>query len=153
MYVCLKCNTKKKLQVIVVNFLLPDVVLGTECLFLGPQGLVFQRNSGQMCRQKKKSYGEFLWPYLNNFAGNIPGPTLSGWKKLRCPFITFKSTQCMLYVSDVLWRISDILYPFDSKELPENYFFYGLVMFQGQCEQVHNNTKNSVFYFFQATQQ
>ena len=93
---------KKKLQVIVVNFLLPDVVLGTECLFLGPQGLVFQRNSGQMCRQKKKSYGEFLWPYLNNFAGNIPGPTLSGWKKLRCPFITFKSTQCMLYVSDVL---------------------------------------------------
>ena len=59
----------------------------------------------------------------------------------------------VLYVSDVLWRISDILYPFDSKELPENYFFYGLVMFQGQCEQVHNNTKNSVFYFFQPTQQ
>ena len=93
---------KKKLQVIVVNFLLPDVVLGTECLFLGPQGLVFQRNSGQMCRQKKKSYWVFLWPYLNNFGGNIPGPTLSGWKKLRCPFITFKSMYSMYALC--VWR-------------------------------------------------
>ena len=101
MYVCLKCNTKK-IASHCCQLSAAGCSVGHRMFVFGPTRTGVSKKFWANVQTKEKSYGEFLWPYLKNFAGNIPGPTLSGWKKLRCPFITFKSTQCMLYVSDVL---------------------------------------------------